>query len=265
MPMKLVNLLLTLLCVLGRLCTASDFPEVPKLALPSSMDGSLNDPAWKNAALFKLEKAPVFAKLKPKPVEACSVRVFTDDANIYFGFHCISTAAPFVAEKQHVRFGTPGELVMASDYVCALIDPGHFGFYNHYLVYIDSTGRLYFTTSYFLQAACQEDLDSTTYGLEAAAAKASDGKAWTATLKVPFAALLRHPKDGMIKRIGLNFRRVQWGEDGPLVKHEQCWTRAVDRGTGRPHFLHMSLAFILKRIFLFIPGTNLKSILFWKC
>lgn len=224
------------------------FPSIPQAKAPSTLDGTLTDEVWNKALELKLEKRPEFSSTKLKPVEPCHVRVFTDDANFYIGFTCESSTPPFVASALNTTQGQFGEQVLASDYVCALIDPGHWGYHDYYLVYVDSSGRLYVTASWWLQPVsqvvlCPKDLGAVPAetGIKAAVSKAADGKQWTAVMKIPFATLLRHPADGMLKKIGLNFRRVQWGADAGKVKEDMDWTRAIDRGTAGHHYSHMAM------------------------
>jgi hypothetical protein len=221
---------------------ASDFPVVPKIAAPAKLDGALEDSAWKGALALKLEKQVESAKLKVAPVEPCDVRVFTDDNNLYVGFTCTSkNSAPYVHNVSKSTWLTNATDVMSSDNVCVVIDPGHWGLYSYLLVYVDSSGRNYVDTSWWLQPVSTLEIPARDINVETAVAKSTDNQHWTAAIKIPFVSLMRHPSDGMINKIGLNFRYVQWGADGGKVKLNQDWTRAMDRGEAGAHYRHMRM------------------------
>ncbi len=66
---------------------SQDLFSVPRIDIPVSVDGRLDDPGWDKALILELEYETDPGENIPAPVRT-EVRVFHDQDNIYFGLYC---------------------------------------------------------------------------------------------------------------------------------------------------------------------------------
>ncbi len=201
-------------------------PKVPAVEAGPKVDGDLSDPAWKKAFKFKLggycDKTRRKAGQKPK--DATEVRMLTSGKKLYVAFRCAEShpEGPWVYENP--RFKKRGNAhTMGGDYAALAVDMGRWGLYNYYMFVVNAKGELYrcFTWPH------RYDLILRSEALPTATAAAKidrAGKCWTAEIEIPLEEMLRYPKDGLPKVIGLDPRRVQWGTDRGKSRFKIYWT-----------------------------------------
>lgn len=250
--MKNRHALVLIAAVLGVTAGAATFaadgnyPAIPLVNSAPNIDGKLDDPCWSSAFSAKLEQRAESSKFPPEPCEPATAKVVCDKENFYVAFSAEDTSArgPYVdpskIELKFKKWRNVTEHVMGSDYVCFLIDPGHYGLYDYFLFFVSPDGALYSTVSWPTHPNSQEDLIAPPYAVTfAAATNVEKGKRWTAELKIPFKEILRHPGDGMIDTVGVNFRRMQWGKAAGTVDNKPAWNLVLQRDSSHTHFRHL--------------------------
>jgi len=228
------------------ICRAAEpaLPTVPALEKGPTVDGALADAAWKTALSLKLDGYCDQARRDKgdKPKDATDAWVVTDKANLYVAFRCVESHpdGPWIYRNEKYRRRRNSH-VMGGDYVTVAIDMGRFGFYNYYMFFVNPAGELFkcFTWPH------RYDLVLRDLALPAATAAAKMDKAkkqWTVELKVPLKEMLRHPGDGFPRIIGLDLRRLQWGDERGKHKFSVYWTGMANVVGNRikPQYDHMA-------------------------
>ena len=203
-----------------------DLPEVPVLEQGPKVDGALDDPAWKEALPLKLDGYCDAARRKKgdRPKDATQARLVTDREHLYVAFRCEEShpAGPWTYRNEKYQRRVNSH-VMGGDYVALAIDMGRFGFYNYYMFFVNPAGELYKCFTW------PQRYDLVLRDLELPAASAAAkidkaGKCWTVELKIPLKPMLRYPADGFPKLVGLDLRRLQWGEERGKHPFSIYWT-----------------------------------------
>jgi hypothetical protein len=210
---------------------------VPKL------DGDLSDAAWKKSLALKFGGYCDAQRRRKgeKPKDATTARVCSDKENLYLSFTCAEShpQGPYVFDDAKAKRRVNSH-VWGGDYVAVMVDMGRWGFYNYYAIAVNAKGEVY--RSFTWPQRYDLILRDVELPDVKAAAKVEKGKKWTVELSVPIKTMLRHPKDGIPKRLGLDLRRVQWGADRGKGKFKIYWTGmvCVDRGLMDPQYQRMS-------------------------
>ncbi len=221
-------------------------PKVPAAEKGPAVDGDLSDPVWKQALPLKLGGYCDAERRKKgeKPKDATEVKILTDQENLYVSFRCAEShpQGPWVYENARFkRRRCKNAHVMGGDYVAVALDMGRWGLYNYYVFFVNAKGELYKSFTWPMRY----DLILRDLALPAATSAAKidkAGKSWSAELKIPLKGLLRHPADGFPKVVGLDLRRVQWGEERGKAKFSIYWTGManVSGKNMRPQYDHMA-------------------------
>lgn len=205
---------------------SSDLAVVPTVKRGPTIDGALDDPAWRRAVTLPLDGFCDRARREKgeKPKDATTARIVTDKENLYLAFHCEESHpdGPWVYENERFK-RRQNSHVMGGDYVAVAIDMGRFGFHNYYMFFVNPAGEVYrcFTWPH------RYDLVLRDIALPHARAAAKINKAakeWTVELKVPLKEMLRYPEDGVPQIVGLDLRRVQWGDQRGKHPFKIYWT-----------------------------------------
>jgi len=180
--------------------------EAKKISRPLTLDGNLNESAWKQAA-----PATGFIQTEPRegapPTEQTEVRVLYDDQNLYFGIWCYDKNPDKIVANQMRR---DAEL-RNDDYFEVIIDTFH-----------DHRNAFYFATN-----SLGAQLDSVIRDEGANINRNWDGiwsvraqrnkQGWFAEMAIPFYTL--RFKAGQVQTWGINF-----GRHIARNKEESYWT-----------------------------------------
>jgi hypothetical protein len=204
-------------------------PRVPIAAEVIKLDGDVSEEAWKKSLELKLDGFCDQERRdkKEKPQSATLVRVCSDKTNLYLAFTCEEKHpdGPWVYEDARSK-RRGNSHVWGGDYVAVYIDMGRWGFYNYYSIAVNAKGEVYRSFTW----PARYDLilrDIELPEVKAAAKVSKKAGKWNVEISIPMKTLLRYPADGLPKRIGLDLRRVQWGQDRGKGKFKIYWTGMV--------------------------------------
>jgi hypothetical protein len=204
-------------------------PRVPLAGEIIKLDGDASEEAWKKALELKLDGFCDQERRdrKEKPKSSTIVKVCSDKSNLYFSFSCQEKHPDGPWVYQDARSKRRGNShVWGGDYVAVAIDMGRWGFYNYYVIAVNAKGEVYRSFTW----PARYDLilrDIELPEVKAAAKVSKTADKWNVELSIPMKSLLRYPADGMPRRIGLDLRRVQWGQDRGKGKFKIYWTGMV--------------------------------------
>jgi hypothetical protein len=254
-----VVLSIALICLAAGAYAAEETPlvEVKLTEKALTIDGVLDEPAWKDAAAFAIDGYCDQTRRDKgtKPKDATQAFAVSDKDHLYIGFRSDESHAdgPWVFDSEKYKRRANSH-VMGGDYVAVAIDMGRFGFYNYTMFFVNAKGELYkcFTWPH------RYDLVLRNVALPAATAAAKIDKAakrWSVELKIPLKDLLRHPADGMPRIIGLDLRRLQWGKERGKHSFKIYWTGMANVTSNRikPQYDHMAT---WKPLFKTYPAYN---------
>ena len=223
---------------------ADDLPAVPVVKKAPAIDGDLADPAWRTAAKLDLNGYCDAGRRRKgeKPKDPTVARIVSDAENLYFSFRCAESHpdGPWVYKNERFQRRRNSH-VMGGDYVAVAIDMGRFGFYNYYMFFVNPAGEVYrcFTWPHRYDLVLRDvALPAVTAGAKIDRA----GKQWSVELKVPLREMLRYPSDGIPTAVGLDLRRLQWGNERGKHPFKIYWTGMADV-TGnaiKPQYDHMA-------------------------
>lgn len=201
---------------------------IPRLEKPPRIDGTLDDPAWQKAALFKAFKTFHPTAGKP-PSERTEIYLAYDHENIYVGVHA------FDSEPDKVRAtGTQRDNPSDDDWVAFCVDSRDQALNAEFFLVTPKDNQVDGT----LDANGGPNLDFNARW-SSAAKQTADG--WIATMVIPFKALPFHWDDQVEMRFKVarlisrrseevDFPEIIPGKGPQLTQFQPVQFAAIERG-----------------------------------
>ncbi len=203
---------------------------LPEGVKPPTIDGNLDDEAWKTAPHADIFYDPQTSRPTPDLTET---KILYDKKYIYLAFYCHDSQPDKIVSRETVRDADLGN----DDHVRVEFDPfltHKFDDLSAFYVNAIGTRRSRLSGGRAGKVEWQGDW-------EAATQRVSDG--WTAEMRIPW-QILSYPQNGKPVTMGINFRRMQqrtrtesfWSDLGPqsFGEREGLW-QGVLAPTGSWH------------------------------